>query len=217
VKLLETNFPASLSRFSGGEPIQQDIVAKQLAELGVQTSRLEDLFSESDKVIFDSKNSDFVLRSDLVELNFEEKIYNSLVSLKVAVSKYAMHLSPDERHRIFMELDSVINKEDWHENDQLPQTGSFQDFLKWMIYSKYFKWTSIGVSDDGSILVAWKTEHGLLTANFTSVDNVRWTAQIKSDVGEIGHTVGRCPLRLFAQQAAFYLEGARHNEVDQRQ
>jgi hypothetical protein len=143
--------------------------------------------------------------------NFAEQVFNSLVALKVSVSQYAMHLSTEERHRIFEELDSVINVEDWHEGDTLPKINAFKEFLKWMIYSKYSKWISIGVSDDGSLLVAWKTPRVLLTAKFSGLvgqEDVRWTAQTTSPAGETGYVVGRCPLRVFAEEAKFRLEGA---------
>src|ERR1700722_14074374 len=48
---------------------------------------------------------------------FSERLFDSLVSLKVAISQYAMHLDSDERHRLFEELDSKINLDDWHEDD----------------------------------------------------------------------------------------------------
>src|SRR3977135_3567716 len=132
--------------------------------------------------------------------SFDEKIFDSLVSLKVAISQYAMHLGAADRQRLFEELDSKINVEDWHEDDTLPTVSSLQEFLKWMIYSKHCQWTSIGVSSQGSILVAWRTPRVLLTANFEARDSVRWTAQVKSASGEVGHSVGKCPLRLFAEQ-----------------
>jgi hypothetical protein len=137
--------------------------------------------------------------------SFEEHIFDTLVSLKVAVSQYAMHLGRDERARLFEELDSKINVEDWHEGDKLPTPQSFVEFLKWMIYSKHSEWTSIGVSSQGSILVAWRTPKVLLTANFEAKDSVRWTAQVKSSAGDVGYSAGKCTLRLFAEQAMFYL------------
>ena len=150
-------------------------------------------------------------RAVLDGADFEHQIFNSLVALKVAVSNYAMHLSRAERHRIFDALDSLINVDDWHEGDTLPNVIAFRDFLKWMIYSRYFKWTSFGVSNEGRFLVAWKTDRVLLTAAFsgmTGQEGVRWTAEVKSDHGEIGYIVGKCPLRMFAGQAVFYLGGA---------
>lgn len=146
--------------------------------------------------------------------SFDERIFDSLVSLKVEISQYAMHLGSAERHRLFEELDSKINADDWHEDDTLPTANSFQEFLKWMIYSKHYQWTSIGVSAQGSILVAWHTPRVLLTANFESRDSVRWTAQVKSAGGDVGHSVGKCTLRLFAEQAMFYLREASGGKVN---
>jgi hypothetical protein len=137
---------------------------------------------------------------------FEEKIFDSLVSLKVAVSAYAMHLSADERSRLFAELDDKINVDDWHEEDKLPAVNSFLQFLKWMIYAHHHKWTSIGISAAGTIMVAWRTSRVLLTADFVRENEVRWTAQLAGENGEVGHTAGRCGLRLFSEQALFYLE-----------
>jgi hypothetical protein len=170
------------------------------------------------RVTIQPKKPETFSTSQIQTSSFEEKVFSSLVSLKVSVSKYAMHLSHHERHRVFQQLDSVINTDDWHEEDELPQIGAFEDFLKWMIYSKYFKWLSIGVSDEGTLLVAWRTKRVLLTANFSGkegVDSVRWTAQIHSAKGEIGHTVGKCPLRLFSTQAMFYLQEAEANEANE--
>jgi hypothetical protein len=164
--------------------------------------------SQPKQVVVQGKAIKTVSRSVPEAAGFEERVFNSLVSLKVAVSQYAMHLSTEERQRLFGELDSVINTEDWHEEDQLPAIDSFRDFLKWMIYSKYNKWISIGVSDDGLLQVAWKTTGVLLTALFAGKEFVRWTAQIAAENGEKGYTVGRAPLRLFTKQAMFYLKGA---------
>src|SRR5487761_1059138 len=78
-----------------------------------------------------AKTAGTVLRSVPQQASFEEKIFNSLVALKISVSQYAMHLSNDERRRLFVRLDEVINIEDWHEEDTLPILGSFINFLKW--------------------------------------------------------------------------------------
>jgi hypothetical protein len=167
-------------------------------------------------VLFDKQPQTF-LRTVPESASFEEQIFNSLVSLKVAVSQYAMHLTTEERHRIFAELDSLINVDDWHEDDQLPNIVAFKDFMKWMIYSRYFKWISFGVSDEGGMLVAWKTPRVLLTAKFSGLagqEGVKWTAQITSQKGEAGYTVGKSPLRLFSEQAMFYLRGA-EDEAEQ--
>ena len=158
----------------------------------------------NDVVLAPGQNGEALIRQPAVA-SFEERLFDALVSLKVSGSFLAMHLSAEERRRLFEALDDTINVEDWHEDDKLPTADSFQAFLRWMIYSRNVDWTSIGVSETGTILVAWRTRRGLLTADFESANSVRWTAKLVGDEGEVGHSAGRCPLRLFAEQAGFYL------------
>jgi len=137
----------------------------------------------------------------------EEKLFNVLVALKVSVSLYAMHLSHDARYKIFNQLDAIINPDDWHEEDALPRPEAFQEFLKWLIYARCFDWTSLGVSDEGHILIAWTTANALLTANFGGSGEVRWTTRVQSDSG-VEHAAGKSSLKYFEKQARFYLNGA---------
>jgi hypothetical protein len=135
----------------------------------------------------------------------EQTLFNVLVGLKVSVSQYAMHLSQEVRHRIFDQLDAIINADDWHEEDDLPRQDAFQEFLKWQIYAGCFDWTSLGVSDEGHILVAWSTTNTFLTANFDGSGEVRWTVRYQSE-GSPGHAAGKSSLKFFEKQAQFYLK-----------
>jgi hypothetical protein len=153
-----------------------------------------------------SQKGQTLLRSVPQQASFEEKIFDSLVALKVAVSRYAMHLPAEERVRLFVRLDQLINVEDWHGEDTLPLLSSFVDFLKWIIFSENFGWSSIGVSDEGNILVAWTSPNLTLTANFFSENKATWTATVESKSGA-AHIVGTGSLQHFAKQALFYLSG----------
>ena len=135
----------------------------------------------------------------------EQTLFDALVGLKVSVSLYAMHLAPAARHNIFAQLDAIINPDDWHEGDDLPNQAAFQEFLKWLIYAKCFDWTSLGVSDEGHILVAWHSAQLRLTANFSGLGDVRWTATLHSDSG-VEHAAGKSSLKFFEKQARFYLK-----------
>jgi hypothetical protein len=136
----------------------------------------------------------------------EERIFNSVVQLKVSIAQFAMHLSSDERERIFRQLDDVINVDDWHDEDELPKVESFRDLLRWAIHSSLYGWTSFGVADDGNILVAWDRPSARLTANFNGDGQVRWTSWVRSSSGtEAAHAAGKCPLAYFTRQARFTL------------
>jgi hypothetical protein len=178
---------------------------RSLLGIPASTAAISDRPSES-AVQVSARNPHSVTRSVPQQISFDERVFDSLVSLKVAASQYAMHLSSEERARLFARLDDVINIDDWHEEDTLPIPASFVNFLKWMIYSEHFGWSSIGVSDDGNILVAWTIPSLTLTANFFQQNKVSWTASVQSESGR-AHSVGTGTLQHFSKQALFYLSG----------
>jgi hypothetical protein len=132
--------------------------------------------------------------------SFRETIFNALVQLKVGVAEYAMHLAPDVRAKIFKDLDDLLNVNDWYEDDVLPKFLSFRDFLKWTIYSKRFNWLSLGFSEEGNVLAAWKSEKGMLTASYDGAGRVWWTMAITVD-GELNHVAGESTLEYFEAEA----------------
>jgi hypothetical protein len=134
----------------------------------------------------------------------EERVFEFLVQLKTAVSTYAMHLSNATRQKLFGDLDAILNAEDWYENDAPPRLNCFRDFLKWTIYSKRFNWLSFGFSDDGEILVAWKTHTALLTARFKGNGRVMWTANRSAP--DESYAAGDSALQFFERESRIYLE-----------
>jgi hypothetical protein len=163
-------------------------------------------FYESQTVTVRGNEKRTIFRQEPQAGSFGERLFDILVLLKVSVSQYSMHLKRDERHKIFLGLDEVLNIDDWHEGDRFPEVASLRAFLKWAIYASFREWTSLGVADDGNILVAWDSERGRLTANFSSSDEVRWTARIHSAAG-VEYAAGKSTLQYFAKQARFYLAG----------
>lgn len=142
---------------------------------------------------------------------FDQRIETAVAALKAVVSQYAMHIPEARRLAIFEQIDSIINADDWYEDDELPRIDSFKDLLAWSIYANLPQWDSLGVDDDGDVLVAWHTEELTLTANFDGNRLVRWTSrrQAKGDIA--AHAAGDCSLSEFARQAKFYLQGEMSN------
>ncbi|MER8745885.1 hypothetical protein NKH54_22785 [Mesorhizobium sp. M1004] len=134
--------------------------------------------------------------------NHAEKIFDTLIALKVETSKVAMHLSIAARNRIFAELDYILDVETWDEGDYLPDIESYKRFLKWIIFTGDTTWTSLGVDDGGRILVAWVREQQTMTANFDEV--VRWTKRADME-GAIQISLGEFTLTHFARQSNAFL------------
>ena len=161
-------------------------------------------FSNLNRLIVGENDSASVMQGTKSQ-DLVTTIFNSLVELKVGVAQYAMHLTSDVRAKLFTNLDEIINTEEWYEEDVLPQFSSFRDFLKWTIYSKRFNWTSIGISDEGNILVAWKSAKALLTARYDGEGRVWWTVAVNSD-DEKDFAAGDCSLEFFEKEARHYLD-----------
>lgn len=127
-----------------------------------------------------------------------ERIFDARVEIKVATSYYAMHLSNESRARLFSEFDYVLDEEAWDEEDKLPAIESYRRFLKWSIFTGDSTWSSLGIDDDGNILVAWVRGKTTLTANFG--ERIRWTHKIDA-AGDIQLSSGNFTLEHFARQA----------------
>lgn len=159
--------------------------------------------TSDEQVLVSPARSETTTRSSPRSPSLPERLFDALVNLKVSVSQYAMHVSQEQRDKIIHQLNETINVDVWYEEDQLPQERSFRQLLKWAIHSKRYGWTSIGVADDGNILVAWNSPKTLLTANFSGDGLVRWTARVKTEEG-VDHAAGKCSLRSFTKQVQFY-------------
>lgn len=130
------------------------------------------------------------------------RIFDTLVDLKVETSKVAMHLSSAARNRLFSELDYVLDAETWDEADRLPDIDSYRCFLRWLVFTGDTTWSSLGVDDNGRILVAWVQDRQTLTANFDEV--VRWTKRADTE-GAVQISLGEFTLTHFARQSSAFL------------
>jgi hypothetical protein len=182
-----------------------DLIPSQRSELEKLVRGSRAAGAPGEQLVLGAQSSTTVVRITSVQANLQQRVFDSGVEMKVAVSQYAMHLSPETRQKLFRDLDDVVNIDDWYEEDTLPRYDSFRDFLKWTIYSKRFNWLSIGVSNEGNILVAWKSEQALLTANFSGNSRVLWTVTRTSPQGDT-NAAGDSPLQFFEREATLYLD-----------
>lgn len=137
-----------------------------------------------------------------VAQGIDEKLFDSRVHLKVAVASYAMHLTAEDRSRLFGELDYLLEPEGWDGGDQLPSAGSFRQFLKWLVFTRDTSWSSLGIDDDGNVLVAWIRRGARMTANFGK--RVRWTQRFEAE-SEVQLASGDFSLEHFARHSSFFL------------
>jgi hypothetical protein len=84
-------------------------------------------------------------------------------------------LLPGELGRVVELLEEVLDPENWHEGDALPNVGSFRNLLRWMVDTDNpCDLHSLGVSHEGNILAVWTFPDLVVTANFGAGGAVIW-------------------------------------------
>jgi len=127
------------------------------------------------------------------------------MTLKEAATFYAMYMNFAERDKLFKQLDFLLDPEDWHDEDKVPEKASFISFLKWTVATRRFDWTSLGFDQTGSIQVAFVNGSNQFTAAFAPSDRVNWASQIKTEDG-FDYSAGQTPLRTFATTSIAMLD-----------
>jgi hypothetical protein len=103
-----------------------------------------------------------------------ERLYDALASAKVMTSGVVMHLDRDWRDRLFVQLDDLLNVEDWHEDDEPLVDESFLTFLRLILYQKPRRRPGLGLSHHGNLIAAWTAGADRLTLECGPDDSIRW-------------------------------------------
>ena len=104
----------------------------------------------------------------------EEQLYDALAFCKINTSGVAMHLTDEWRNGLFLQLDSLMDLENW-EDDDIPVTNaSFTTFLRMITLIKPHRRPGLGSTSNGNIIAAWTNETDRLTVECLASDSVRW-------------------------------------------
>jgi len=132
-----------------------------------------------------------------IQRSVADELSHSAMDLKIAVAPYAMHLSFEQRHRIFDEIDFLLDFDGWDEDDARPEQISFVNFLKWAVETKADHWASLSLDGDGNTSVSFLNEENVLTAAFLPDGTVEWASRLVLDDG-VDAAAGKSPLKSFA-------------------
>ena len=137
------------------------------------------------------------LRPSLLELNksnsLEERLFEATASVKILTSQVAMHLDREWRDRLFQQLDSLHDLDEWEEEDQPIQQSSFATFIKAICLIKPTIRPGLGLSHGGQLVAAWTFGKNRLTIEFMANDRVRWVVS-KYPEGELELFAGQTPV-----------------------
>lgn len=104
----------------------------------------------------------------------EEALYNSRAALKLQVAAIAMHLNKEWRNRLFAQVDSLLDADEWDDRDEPVVWASFTTFLRMILLLKAKRGPGIGATSEGNIIAAWSVGRDRLTVECLPMDQIRW-------------------------------------------
>ncbi len=104
----------------------------------------------------------------------EARLFDATANAKVLTSQVAMHMDREWRDRLFRQLDSLHDPEEWDPEDRPVERASFATFLKAILALSPTVRPGLGLSQRGYLLAAWTRARDRLTIEFLPKDRVRW-------------------------------------------
>jgi hypothetical protein len=134
----------------------------------------------------------------------QESLFDALAGVKILTSRVAMHLERDWRDRLFRQLDSLHDPDEWETGDQPIQQSSFATFLKAILSINPDRRPSLGLSHGGHLIGAWTRGQDRLTIEFLANDRVRWVLSLYHGDDDIGRYAGEDLVSRLAEGLAAY-------------
>jgi len=116
----------------------------------------------------------FEQRQITQDQSLEAKLYAALADAKVLTSQVAMHLDREWRNKLFRQLDSLHDMEEWDKETNPLQRASFATFLRTLHSIGMQRRPGLGLSYAGNLIGAWTIGANRLTLEFMPNDQVRW-------------------------------------------
>jgi hypothetical protein len=105
----------------------------------------------------------------------EARLYVALADAKVLTSRIAMHLDRHWRDKLFRQLDSLHDIDEWDLDTQPLDKASFSTFLRTLHAIGMKRRPGLGLSFKGNLIGAWTVGPNRLTIEFLPDDKLRWS------------------------------------------
>jgi hypothetical protein len=111
-------------------------------------------------------------------VTLDEQLFDALAKFKIRTSQVAMHLDRDWRSKLFGQLDSLLDAQDWEQLDRPPSIESFATFLRMLIFLRPDRRPGLGATSKGELIATWTVGSDRLTIECLPYDLVRWTISV---------------------------------------
>ena len=136
----------------------------------------------------------------------EERLFDATAGVKMMTAQIAMHLDREWRDRLFKQLDSLHDPEEWEPEDEPIQQASFATFLKGIFRLMPAVRPGLGLSHNGFLLAAWTAGKNRLTIEFMPNDQIRWVISRYPD-GELEQVAGQTVVSRLVDALSPYAPG----------
>ena len=119
----------------------------------------------------------------------EERLFDATSSVKMLTAQVAMHMNKEWRDKLFSQIDSLHDLDEWDADDKPVKKSSFATFLKTILQIRPQRHPGLGLTYEGYLIAAWTTGQDRLTTEFLPNDRVRWVLTRNLD-GEVERATG---------------------------
>jgi hypothetical protein len=105
----------------------------------------------------------------------EERLFDARAAAKVLTASVAMHLDSKYREKLFAQIDSLHDADEWPEGDEPLLLESFSVFLRVYLDLQPHRNPSLGLAPSGNLLAAWIRDEDRLYLEFLPMRRVRWS------------------------------------------
>ncbi|MFZ5523504.1 MAG: hypothetical protein ACOY9D_05395 [Pseudomonadota bacterium] len=104
-----------------------------------------------------------------------ERLFDATATAKILTSQVAMYFDKNWRNKLFRQIDSIHDLDEWDEDDKPVKKSSFATFLKAILQIRPQRHPGLGLTYEGYLVAAWTIGQDRLTTEFLPKDRVRWT------------------------------------------
>ncbi|MCY0149851.1 hypothetical protein OEG84_19640 [Hoeflea sp. G2-23] len=102
------------------------------------------------------------------------QLFDARSKFKIFVSQVSMHLKRDWIDNLFMQIDSILDSDEWDTRDPAPTFGSAKTLIRMLLTLRAERRPGLGASNRKTLLAAWTTGPNRLTVECLEGDRVRW-------------------------------------------
>lgn len=132
---------------------------------------LEDVFTQIQPASFRGDARDLV---DQNKSALERSLRDSSSSFKILASRVSMHLGVHWLQKLFKQIDSLLDSDEWDPRDPVPAPETARTFIRLLLVLSVNRKPGIGISNEGNLIAAWTIDNNRLTVECLPGDRVRW-------------------------------------------